>query len=66
MDRDAELFDEGADAGIEVNGVHLDNEERTPCEIWTRVMGYLRPYSSYNDGKRSEFLDRRYFKIYPS
>ena len=38
-----------------------DNNKRTPCEIWTRVMWYLRPVSHYNIGKKSEFYGRKYF-----
>ena len=33
----------------------LKDEERQKCEIWTRVMGYHRPISSFNKGKKSEF-----------
>ena len=36
--------------------------KRTPCEIYTRVMGYIRPVSNYNQGKKSEFYSRRYFE----
>ena len=39
-----------------------DNNKRTPCEIWTRVMWYLRPVSHYNIGKKSEFYGRKYFE----
>lgn len=39
----------------------LQNEERQPCEVWTRVMGYHRPVSSYNIGKKSEFYERKFF-----
>ena len=35
--------------------------ERTPCQVYTRVMGYLRPVSAYNVGKKSEFYSRKYF-----
>lgn len=38
-----------------------DKTKRTPCEIRTRVMGYLRPVSHYNVGKKSEFYGRKYF-----
>jgi len=31
------------------------------CEIWTRVMGYHRPVSSFNKGKQGEFHERRFF-----
>ena len=39
----------------------IKNSERTPCEIWTRVMGYHRPISSFNIGKQGEVAERRYF-----
>jgi len=29
-----------------------------PCEIWTRVMGYHRPVSQFNKGKKSEYRER--------
>lgn len=35
--------------------------ERTPCEVYTRVMWYIRPFSWYNEGKKSEFASRKYF-----
>lgn len=41
--------------------LELRDEERQPCEIWTRVMGYHRPVSSFNTGKKGEFYERTYF-----
>jgi anaerobic ribonucleoside-triphosphate reductase len=41
----------------------IDQSKRTLCEIWTRVMGYFRPVASWNKGKKSEFAERKYFKI---
>ena len=35
--------------------VVLKDEERQPCEVWTRVMGYHRPVQSFNTGKKGEF-----------
>lgn len=40
----------------------LNPKERQLCEIWTRVMGYLRPVSEFNKGKKSEFYTRKYFE----
>lgn len=40
----------------------LLDEERQPCEIWTRVMGYHRPVASFNIGKKGEFYERKYFE----
>lgn len=41
--------------------IGLLDEERQPCEIWTRVMGYHRPLASFNRGKQGEFAERVYF-----
>ena len=41
--------------------ITLTNAERQPCEVWTRVMGYHRPYSSFNVGKKGEFNERTWF-----
>ena len=41
--------------------LELDDDQRTRCEVWTRVMGYHRPVSAWNPGKRSEHAERRYF-----
>jgi len=41
--------------------VSLSDDERQPCEIWTRVMGYHRPVSSFNRGKKGEHNERRFF-----
>lgn len=40
----------------------LDNSQRTRCEVWTRVMGYHRPVSSFNTGKQGEFNERCFFQ----
>jgi len=37
------------------------NINRTKCEIYTRVMGYYRPVSQFNTGKKSEFYSRKCF-----
>jgi len=42
--------------------ITLTPEERQPCEIWTRVMGYHRPVSSFNRGKQGEFHERNCFR----
>lgn len=39
----------------------IKDSERTRCEIWTRVMGYHRPISSFNIGKQGEVAERKYF-----
>jgi len=42
----------------------MDKEkQRTRCEVYSRVVGYFRPVSSWNPGKQAEFDDRKEFKI---
>jgi len=43
-----------------VNGreIVIPDEERQPCEVWTRVMGYFRPVDGFNIGKKSEHAER--------
>lgn len=38
-----------------------DGSQRRLCEVWSRVMGYLRPSTEFNKGKRAEFETRKYF-----
>jgi hypothetical protein len=49
----------------EMNTVTLKPEERTRCEVWTRVMGYHRPVAAFNVGKRAEHAERCYFTETP-
>lgn len=42
--------------------MRLDPKERQRCEVWTRVMGYHRPVSSFNIGKKGEHRERRFFR----
>jgi hypothetical protein len=41
--------------------IELNDAERQPCEVWTRVMGYHRPVASFNIGKQGEHNERRFF-----
>ena len=34
---------------------------RTKCEVFSRSMGYIRPISNFNVGKRAEFEERKTF-----
>ncbi|MFC1622467.1 anaerobic ribonucleoside-triphosphate reductase [Patescibacteria group bacterium] len=36
--------------------------KRQKCEVFTRVVGYLRPVGQFNSGKRAEYEDRITFK----
>lgn len=41
--------------------IKLSEQERQRCEVWTRVMGYHRPVTSFNPGKQAEHGDRQHF-----
>jgi ribonucleoside-triphosphate reductase len=48
---------------------YLDGEQEVcpnceqPTEVYSRVVGYLRPVQQWNDGKRSEFKLRKVFRV---
>ena len=46
--------------------IELKPEQRTRCEVWTRVMGYHRPVTSFNPGKQAEFSERKFYDEKPS
>jgi ribonucleoside-triphosphate reductase (formate) len=37
------------------------NELKIPCLVYSRVTGYVRPTSSYNEGKKQEFKERKMY-----
>lgn len=52
---------------IEKRGATMDEilknreNERTVCERYSRVCGYIRPVEQWNEGKQAEFNDRSLF-----
>ncbi|MFH1187930.1 MAG: anaerobic ribonucleoside-triphosphate reductase [bacterium] len=37
--------------------------ERQKCEVYSRVVGYIRPVDSWNKGKQSEFGRRKGYEV---
>lgn len=35
---------------------------KQPCEVYSRIVGYLRPIQQWNEGKQEEFKQRKEFK----
>ncbi|WP_424246103.1 anaerobic ribonucleoside-triphosphate reductase [Elusimicrobium posterum] len=35
----------------------------SPCEVYSRVCGYLRPTSNWNNGKKEEFGMRKFMSV---
>jgi len=50
---------------------YLDGEQffcpnctiKQPCEVYSRIVGYLRPLAQWNTGKAQEFQERKVFKL---
>ena len=48
---------------------YLNGEQKTcphceaETEVYSRVVGYLRPVSQWNDGKQAEFMRRRHYRF---
>lgn len=36
---------------------------KTRCEIYSRVVGYIRPLETWNDSKQQEFTDRKKYEV---
>ena len=36
---------------------------KQPCEVYSRVVGYIRPVNQWNFGKRQEYKERKEYKI---
>jgi len=53
-DKNGNLVDEKGNIIVPV-------EKRQKTEVHSRVVGYLRPVSGWNNGKRAEFKDRKMF-----
>lgn len=55
--------DQGEKIGIfKCNGCYNKNKSLTSfreCEVYSRIVGYLRPVSQWNKGKKQEYGERR-------
>ena len=49
-----------------LEGEHFECPKCTikqPCEVYSRIVGYLRPVTQWNKGKQEEFRQRKEFKV---
>lgn len=37
--------------------------KRVPCEVYSRIVGYLRPVQNWNRGKQQEFAERKPYVV---
>ena len=50
---------EGRKVGEATNQATL----RVPCEVYSRIVGYLRPVQNWHQGKQQEFSERKMFRM---
>jgi anaerobic ribonucleoside-triphosphate reductase len=41
----------------------LKNTKGTPCDVYSRVVGYHSPTKQWNEGKKEEFKNRKTFLV---
>lgn len=49
-----------------INGEHFECPKcviKQPCEVYSRVVGYLRPVQQWNKGKKQEFKERKEYIV---
>jgi ribonucleoside-triphosphate reductase len=39
----------------------MSKVQRQKCEVYSRIVGFIRPVRLWNDGKTAEFYDRKTF-----
>ena len=45
---------------IKVLKKEISERRGEPCQVYSRVVGYLRPVQAWNDGKATEFMMRKH------
>ena len=40
-----------------------NGKKKVPCEVYSRVVGYIRPVQNWNKGKRQEFKERATYNL---
>lgn len=51
---------------IKCNNCYAKSKELTnyqECEVYSRIVGYLRPVNQFNKGKQEEYKDRKNYEI---
>ncbi|MGD1997086.1 MAG: anaerobic ribonucleoside-triphosphate reductase [Anaerolineae bacterium] len=41
----------------------VESEVKVPCEVYSRIVGYLRPVRNWHKGKQQEFAERKMFRL---
>jgi hypothetical protein len=40
-----------------------EQNEQVPCEVYSRIVGYVRPVRNWNKGKKQEFTERQTYQV---
>ena len=48
---------------LSLNAARDEMVKRVPCEVYSRVVGYIRPVNQWNTGKREEWLERKTYTM---
>ena len=40
-----------------------NEDQRVPCEVYSRIVGYVRPVRNWNKGKKQEFTERQTYRV---
>ena len=40
-----------------------NEDQQVPCEVYSRIVGYVRPVRNWNKGKKQEFAARRTYRV---
>ncbi len=51
------------EAIVEKEEVEEESFQGSRCEVFSRIVGYIRPVSQWNEGKAAEFQDRKNFEV---
>ena len=65
MDDDTRVGCDPSGVRIGCDPGHSTAGYKIPVECYSRIVGYLRPTSAWNDGKKQEFADRVTFDVGP-
>lgn len=57
MSESKELYIVIPEKAVDVTGY------KVPAEVYSRIVGYLRPIQNWNEGKQQEFADRKTFTV---
>jgi len=62
MPEDLEEEERKIRALCDAENVDYEVRYRQVCDVFSRVVGYMQPLNLWNDGKKSEYEDRKMYK----